>query len=161
MVYQRKPRAQPHKVNAGKRRCFLQHAAGHASSHISGRKSTVMPRGEDEVDQPFLPVQLLVCTLMPTSRMEQVALLKAKLQTVPMTQCFQQPKAFCQTHLLAPLCLCYYLLFNSVIILANSGKVSQDAACWENTIQLSTTSSSSGADLLNPSLPACTRHHCN
>lgn len=32
-----------------------------------------MLRGEHEVDQPFLPVQLLVCTLMPTSRMEQAA----------------------------------------------------------------------------------------
>lgn len=76
---------------------------------------------------------------------------------VPMTQYFQQPRAFCQTHLLALLCLCYYLLFNPVIILANSGKVSQDAACWEDTTKLSTVSSSSDPDLLSPPLPACTQ----
>lgn len=59
---------------------------------------------------------------------------KPKLQTVPMTQCFQQPRAFCQVHLLALLCPCYYLLFNSVIILANPGTVSQDTACLEGKV---------------------------
>lgn len=59
---------------------------------------------------------------------------------VPMTQCFQQPRAFCQTHLLALPGCCYYLLFNPIIILANS-KASQDAACCEDSTKLSTTSS--------------------
>lgn len=81
------------------------------------------------------------------------------LGPVPMTQCFQQPRAFCQTHLLALLCLCYYLLFEPLIILANSGKVPQDAACWEDTTKLSTISSSSDPDLSPPPLPACTQRH--